>query len=109
MTEGISTPFSSFVFTSITQSSTTASAVTSTTAAETTESTTASSKSTNEILNELRQDGMSSTMSAQDIADEYGVSLSKAQQILSELKGEQDGTFALDNPIPEDSTVSYHV
>ncbi len=109
MTEGISTSFSGSVFTSITQSSTTAQAVSSTTSTETTETTTVSSKSTNEILNELRQDGMSATMSAQDIADEYGVSFSKAQQILSELKGEQDGTFALDNPIPEDSTVSYHV
>ena len=51
---------------------------------------------------------MSSTMTAQDIADEYGVSLSKAQEILSELRGE-NGEYTLDNPLPEDSTVSYHV
>ena len=64
--------------------------------------------STDEILNELRQDGLSSSMTAQDIADEYGISLSKAQQILNELKGDDNG-FTVDNPIPEDSTVSFHV
>ena len=64
--------------------------------------------STEEILNELKQDGLSSSMSAQDIADEYGISLSKAQQILNELKGDDNG-FTVDNPIPEDSTVSFHV
>lgn len=109
MAEGISTSFSGSVFTSVMQSSTSETATTTASTTEATSATTTSSKSSTEILSELRQDGMSGTKTAQDIADEYGVSLAKAQEILSELKNEQDGTFALDNPIPEDSTVSYHV
>lgn len=59
-------------------------------------------KSTNEILQELKQDGMSATKSANDIAKEYGISLAKAQDILDELKGK-------DKELPEGSTVSYQV
>lgn len=65
-----------------------------------------------EILNELKQDGLSSTMTAQDIADEYGISLSEAQEILDELNStdnEIPSEYTIDNPIPEDSTISYHV
>ncbi len=106
MTEGISSSLSGANFLNVIQNSTdTTTANASTTSSSTEETTT---KSTNEILSELRQDEMSSTMTAQDIADEYGVSLSKAQEILSELRGE-NGEYTLDNPLPEDSTVSYHV
>lgn len=59
-------------------------------------------KSTDEILQELKQDGMSATKSANDIAKEYGISLAKAQDILDELQGN-------DEEIPEGSTVSYQV
>lgn len=66
-------------------------------------STDSTKKSTDEILQELKQNGMSSTMSANDIAKEYGISLSKAQEILEELQGNNE------EELPEGSTVSYQV
>lgn len=66
-------------------------------------STDSTKKSTDEILQELKQNGMSSTMSANDIAKEYGISLSKAQEILEELQGNNE------QELPEGSTVSYQV
>ena len=103
MAEGISSSLSGVNYLEMVQSASNGNSSTQATASEKT-----SDKSTNEILNELKQDGMSSSMSAQDIADEYGISLAKAQQILDEIKGEDNG-FTIDNPIPEDSTVSFHV
>ena len=66
-------------------------------------STDSTKKTTDEILQELKQNGMSSTMSANDIAKEYGISLSKAQEILEELRGNNE------QELPEGSTVSYQV
>ena len=102
MTESISLSGNSYL--SMMQSTT--SETTSQTASDSSSQST--QMSTDEILNELRQDGLSSSMTAQDIADEYGISLSKAQQILDELKGDDNGV-TVDSQIPEDSTVSFHV
>ena len=85
-------------------------ATTATNSNSSSETQTSSSKSTQDIISELRQTGSYSNMSAQDIADEYGVSLSKAEEILQELKSDADPSgYTMDNPIPEGSTVSYHV
>ena len=100
MTEGISSS-SSVNYASMLNS---AANLNSSSATESSSSTSESStqKSTNEILQELKQDGMSSTKSASDIAKEYGISLAKAQDILDELQGK-------DEELPEGSTVSYQV
>jgi len=84
------------------------SAVSSSSSSETDE--TEETKSTQEILTELKQSATSSTMSAQDIADEYNISLAKAQEILKELQGDSETSgYTADNPTPDGSTVSYHV
>ena len=98
MTEGISSATSSTSYLSMIQSTTEASAESS-----------SSSKSTEEIITELKNDGLSSTKTAQDIADEYGVSLSKAQEILEELKVESGENYIREIPAPDGSTISYKV
>ena len=78
-------------------------------------STNASSKSSskNEIINDLKQDGMSNSMSVQEIADKYAISLAEAQEIYDELHESNntvsDMEYVIDNPLPDGSTVSYHV
>ena len=77
-------------------------------------SSTNSSKVTskNDIVSELKRDSLSSQMTAQEIADEYGISLSEAQEVYDELHSQEDDSglgYSIDNPIPEGSTVSYHV
>ena len=94
MTEGISSA-SSVNYASMLNSASNLSSI------STSESST-TQKSTNEILQELKQNGMSATKSANDIAKEYGISLAKAQDILDELQGK-------DEELPEGSTVSYQV
>jgi hypothetical protein len=110
MTEGISSASIDTSYLSMIQSATTDSSTSSTSSTDDS----SSSKSTSEIISELKQDGMSSTMTAQDIADEYGISLAKAQEILEELKGDDETQitsqgFTIDPEIPDDSTVSYYV
>lgn len=73
-----------------------------------TSETTEKNMSTDEILDELSRDGLSSTMTAQDIADEYGVSLMKAQEILDELNSDENG-YVRENPAPDGATISYKV
>ena len=51
-------------------------------------------------------------MIAQEIADKYGISLSEAQEIYDELHAQEDDSglgYSIDNPVPDGSTVSYHV
>ncbi len=76
-----------------------------TTNSSSTENTSEEEKTTEEILSELRQSSTASTMTAQQIADEYGISLSKAQEILQELNNDSSE----EETIPENSTVSYIV
>ena len=63
--------------------------------------------STEEIIKELKKEGTASMKSAQEIADKYGISLAKAQQILAELQNETNNGD--DEDTPEGSTVSYQV
>ncbi|MBR1942445.1 hypothetical protein IJ843_01765 [bacterium] len=51
------------------------------------ESTTVQTMSDSQILNELRLDGSSSLMTARQVADEYNISLARAQDILDKLNG----------------------
>lgn len=68
------------------------------------ENSSSSTKTSNEILQELKLNCLSSTMSAQKIADKYGISLSKAKEILDELKDNTE-----EEQLPENTTVSYQV
>jgi len=51
------------------------------------DSTTIQAMSDSQILNELRLDGSSALMTARQVADEYNISLARAQDILDELNG----------------------
>ena len=68
--------------------------------------------SKNNIVSELRQDSLSLQMTAQEIADEYDISLLEAQEIYDELHEQENNSdlgYSIDNPLPEGSTVLYHV
>ena len=97
MAEGISSSTTGVDYLSMIQSAATTNS--------STEKTEEEEKTTEEILSELRQSGTSSTMTAQQIAEEYGISLSKAQEILQELNNDSSE----EETIPENSTVSYLV
>jgi hypothetical protein len=109
MTESISAATSGTDYLSMIQSATSSTSSSS--------SSSSTSMTTSEIVSELKQDATASTKTAQQIANEYNISLVKAQEVLDELNGTDETTdsnasteyFSVDTDVPDDSTVSYHV
>ena len=65
-------------------------------------------KNTDTIIAELKRNGLHRTMTAYQIADEYGVTYMKAREILDKVNQDSNG-FIREYILPANSTISYKV
>lgn len=65
-------------------------------------------KNTDTIIAELKRNGLHRTMTAYQIADEYGISYMKAREILDKVNTDKNG-FIREYNLPANTTVSFKV